>query len=91
MLRIWVLPRETFTTVRLEGRLLAAWRDELLAAVDRATARGMPMRLDLDTLAYADPTGIELLRTLTDARGIEIERCSRFVAKLLNGDRKDAS
>jgi hypothetical protein len=94
MLRIWVVPTDVAVIVRLEGRLLAAWRDELLAACDRAAHGGAQVRLDLRSLSYADADGIELLRTLIDQRGATLGACSRFVAELLNashGERKDVS
>jgi hypothetical protein len=94
MLRIWIAPTDGGVIVRLEGRLLSAWRDELLDACDRAAHGGAQVRLDLHSLTYADADGIELLRTLIDERGVALGACSRFVAELLNashGERKDIS
>src|SRR4051812_11869711 len=83
MLRIWLLKNDSFVTVRLEGRLLAPWRDELRRACDRAAADGMQVRLDLSTLHFADASGAELLRSLIRERRIEVGACSQFVAELL--------
>ena len=94
MLRIWVVPTDGAVIVRLEGRLLSAWRDELLNVCDRAAHGGAQVRLDLRSLTYADADGIDVLRTLIDQRGVALGACSRFVAELLNashGERKDVS
>ena len=88
MLRIWLLPEESCVTLRLEGKLLAPWRDELRDACERAAARGLPLRFDLSKLAFADADGADLLRSLIRTRNCDVGPCSSFVAELLNGDRK---
>ena len=46
-----------------------------------------PLRLDLSGLKSADPTGIELLRSLS-AAGAELYGASAFIRKLLEGESK---
>jgi hypothetical protein len=67
--------------VKLEGKLLEPWVDEV-RRLFLAAAGNSPRRLDLSTLTFADAAGTELLRQLL-REGVAIESCSAFVAALL--------
>jgi anti-anti-sigma regulatory factor len=78
------------TTLKLEGKLLAAWCDELRAACDHGAggADAGGVRLDLYDVSFVDADGTVLLRELLarsgNGRRVSITRCSTFVAELLH-------
>jgi anti-anti-sigma regulatory factor len=67
--------------LRLEGKLLAPWTDELRRAAALDGRRRL--RLDLSHVTYVDGAGEGLLRALLD-EGAEVISCSGFVAELLD-------
>jgi ABC-type transporter Mla MlaB component len=69
-------------TLRLEGKVLAPWLEELQGICRRSSTGGVQVRLDLDAVTFADAAGAALLRELI-RRGITVTRCSAFVAELL--------
>jgi anti-anti-sigma regulatory factor len=83
MLRITRVNSPGTITLKLEGRLIGPWVDELEAAVGRALADARAVRLDLDNVSFADADGTRTLRKLVD-RGVGIAACSNFVAELLH-------
>lgn len=72
--------------IKLEGKLLQAWLDEVRAFFAEAEEGPFPS-LDLSGLSYVDRPGIELLHQLL-RQGVRIRACSPFVAELLRWDRK---
>jgi anti-anti-sigma regulatory factor len=80
MLRITPLQTGDLLTLRLEGKLLAGWTDELRQAC--AAANGTPILLDLSAVSFVDPAGTRLLHELLD-RGTRLGPCSSFVQALL--------
>jgi hypothetical protein len=68
--------------IRLEGKLLEPWIEE----VRRACASGLDVpgrtRLDLSALTFVDAAGERLLRELIGC-GVEVAACSSYVAELL--------
>ena len=65
MLRITVTKEPQHTTVRLEGRLVNAWVDELSACWGHLRASAAePVRIDLDGLTFIDDGGKALLRAM---------------------------
>ena len=84
MLRISVVTNADATTVKLEGKLLRPWCDEVLRACRGASATGQPVRLDLYDVDYVDHDGFALVRSLRDVDGVVLSRCSNFVAELLH-------
>lgn len=82
MLRITAISNHDSVTLKLEGKLLDAWRDELQDACHHASQSSDDVRLDLSDVSYIDRSGIKALRTLLNG-GITISRCSSFVAELL--------
>ena len=49
--------------IKLEGKLLAPWIDQVRALCVHSTVAGMPM-LDLSALTFADQAGTQLLQGL---------------------------
>ena len=75
---------QTPAVVKLEGKLLAPWIEELRQACRGFDSR-QAMELDLTDVTYVDAAGSELLKELM-RHGIKIHGCSRFVAELLHLD-----
>lgn len=78
MLRITKLCNGNSGVVKLEGALRAPWIDE----VRNTLAGDEHQQLDLADVTFADEAGIKLLRELMND-GVEISRCSGFVAASL--------
>ncbi len=72
--------------IKLEGKLLQAWIDEVGCLCVKAEDGSLP-RLDLSSLSFVDRAGVELLQQLL-RQGVRIHACSPFVAELLHWDRK---
>jgi hypothetical protein len=86
MLRITVSGQDSSCRIlRLEGKLLQAWVDEVRRLVVAADDGSLPA-LDLSGLSYVDRTGAELLQQLL-RQGFPLHSCSLFVAELLRGER----
>jgi hypothetical protein len=69
-------------TIKLEGKLLGPWVDEVSKACPSGTDLSSRINLDLSALIFVDAAGERLLRDLI-ARGIEVVACSSYVAELL--------
>jgi ABC-type transporter Mla MlaB component len=90
MLRITTRQEDESLLLKLEGKLLEPWLDEVRRV---CSASGTPqdrIRLDLAAVTFADADGAALLRELI-RNGVAIDACSGFVALLLDGDKNDAS
>lgn len=73
-------------TIKLEGKLLEPWVDEVRRLVVRD---GGPFpRLDLAELRFVDAAGSRLLRELM-ARGVQVDACAPYVAELLHWARSN--
>ena len=72
--------------VKLEGKLLQPWVDEVRALFLPPVPGSLP-RLDLASLTFVDAAGVDLLRQLL-GQGVAIESCSPFVAALLQLNHK---
>jgi hypothetical protein len=70
--------------LRLEGKLVGRWVDELEALCAETKAGDVMVSLDLVDLAFADRRGVALLRRLRGA-GMTIERSSPLLTKQLKG------
>lgn len=81
MMRISRKEHDDAVVIRVEGKLLEPWLDELRAVVAAESPRAR-LELELSDLAFADHAGITLLRELR-ARGARVASCSPFVAGLL--------
>jgi hypothetical protein len=82
MLRITQIDSPGQQTLKLEGKLLAAWVDELRIASEPLTRFAGRRALDLSDLTFADDAGVRLLHELSKA-GIRIVAASQFVSELL--------
>jgi ABC-type transporter Mla MlaB component len=69
-------------TLKLEGRLAAAWVDEFARAVGDAMTNHAPVTLDLDGLSFADARGVALIREAVH-RGARVVRGSEFISALI--------
>jgi anti-anti-sigma regulatory factor len=68
--------------LRLEGRLIGAWVDELRRSCDEARATATRLALDLAHVSFADREGIMLLQALGE-REVALVNCSPFVTEQL--------
>jgi hypothetical protein len=69
-------------TIKLEGKLLGPWVDEVRQACAFGTVPSGLTSLDLSALTFVDAAGEGLLRDLI-SQGIEVVACSSYVAELL--------
>ena len=81
MLRISLSADDAVATVRLDGKLLHPWIDEVRTTVSRAAAGGRPL-VNLEGLTFADQAGIAFLHELT-ASGVVVQGASPFINELL--------
>lgn len=72
-------------TVKLEGKLLRLWVDEVRKVCTSGTDSVVRTNLDLSSLTFVDAAGEELLRDLI-GRGFEVVACSSYVAELLRAN-----
>lgn len=84
MLRITSTPSDTGTCLRLEGKLLAPWVNELKSCLGTHSDQA-PLTLDLSALSFADVAGLATLRDAL-ARGVRLNGCSGFLHLLLRRD-----
>jgi hypothetical protein len=69
-------------TIKLEGKLLGPWVDEVRKACAAGTDIPSRISLDLSAVSFVDAAGEGLLRDLL-GRGIEVVASSSYVAELL--------
>ncbi len=74
----------TGCTLRLEGRVIGPWVEELRRSCEEALASSTAVALDLSGVSFIDRPGIPLLQRLRD-RGVVLVNCSGFVSALLKG------
>ena len=82
MLRITTIHDGLQTVLKLEGKLMEPWIEELCGAWALAEARGKHVGLDLSDVSFMDAAGTQSLRSLV-RRGALLTGCSAFVAELL--------
>jgi hypothetical protein len=70
--------------LRLEGRVIGPWVEELRRSCEEALASSSPVALDLSGVSFIDRPGVPLLLCLRD-RGVALVNCSGFVSALLKG------
>jgi anti-anti-sigma regulatory factor len=73
----------TGVLLKLEGKLLQPWVEELAQVCTTWTAGKHAVRLDLSAVTFVDAAGTQWLREQI-RQGIAIAACSRFVAELLH-------
>ena len=82
MLRITHGTQNGFATIKLEGRLLGPWIDEVRQACNLALQPSTFLSMDLSSLTFVAATGTEFLRELI-SRGVKIGAYSSFTKELL--------
>jgi anti-anti-sigma regulatory factor len=70
------------STIRLEGRVIGPWVNELRLSCEAILATGSTLSLDLSDVSFVDRSGIELFKSLTK-RQVVLANCSRFLTELL--------
>ena len=81
MLRITTIGPDDNPILRLEGRLIEPWTQELEASF---CAQDPPPILDLSAVRFADAAGLDLLRRLRE-EGAELAELSPLLRSLLDG------
>jgi hypothetical protein len=71
--------------LRLAGRMVGPWVEELRGACERALTGAARATLDLAEVSFVDRDGLELLWSLRQ-RQVGLVNCSPFVAEQLKGD-----
>ena len=74
-------------TLKVEGKLLGPWVDELGRAYEESGLPQHCLRLDLAAVTLVDSIGLKLLDDLL-RQGATIVGCSDFISDLLNGGRR---
>jgi ABC-type transporter Mla MlaB component len=87
MLRITQIHDSQGPALKLEGKLLGPWTDELRLACAHLFGQTTHRRLDLAGVSYVDRAGAQLLEDLR-AEGFDVTACSHFVATVLHGEKK---
>jgi anti-anti-sigma regulatory factor len=84
MLRITTHDTDDSTILlKLEGKLLEPWVEELKRCVNGCLAERTKLKLDLSGLVFADASGAKTLLDLIDA-GVSLTACSGYLAALLH-------
>lgn len=73
---------ESTTTLRLEGRIIGPWVDELRQIGELALSEGRGLKLDLADVSFVDEGGLATL-TSFKSRGAIVANCSPFVEEQL--------
>jgi anti-anti-sigma regulatory factor len=71
-------------TIRLEGRVMGAWVDEVRRSCRQALEGGRRVTVDLAAVSFVDAEGAVMLRDLS-ARDVALANCTPFVASQLRG------
>jgi anti-anti-sigma regulatory factor len=71
---------DSTTTLKLEGKLLEPWIDELRRSIKVSPTH---LSLDLSSLSYADAAGVKVLANLIHD-GATLQGTTGFIAALLN-------
>lgn len=69
-------------SLKLEGRLIGPWVEELRETCDAHLKISRRLKLDFAGVSYADRAGVSLLMKLR-ASGVEMVNCSPFLAEEL--------
>lgn len=87
MLRITQIHDSHGPRLKLEGKLLGPWTDELRAACAGLTQQVRQPRIDLTEVSFVDAAGIKLLEDLR-GEGFDLTACSHFVATVLHTEQR---
>lgn len=84
MLRIDTVERDGREVMRLEGRVIGPWVDEVRRSCRDALGRNPDLVIDLAAVSFVDPDGVVLLRDLASRR-VAFANTTPFVAAQLKG------
>jgi ABC-type transporter Mla MlaB component len=70
--------------LKLEGRVIGPWVDELRQICEPLLSEGRALNLDLADVSYVDADGVAALTGLK-SRGVTVTNCSPFVEEQLKG------
>ena len=85
MLKIEVAERQRErVTVRLEGRLVGAWVDEVRRACEPFLGSGADLTVDFSQVSFVDRDGVALCRQLRQGHA-SLRNCSPFVKEQIDG------
>jgi hypothetical protein len=70
--------RNHSVTLKLEGRLVGPWVEELCRVCEALLAKDQALKLELSEVSYADPVGVAALNRFK-SRGVFLKNCSPFV------------
>jgi anti-anti-sigma regulatory factor len=82
MLKITETAKGGQRVLRLEGKLMGPWAEELLQAYKTQAEESPVGALDLSGVTFVDERGLRALHDLSD-RGVPLQALSGFVAELL--------
>ena len=68
--------------LKLEGRIIGQWANELREECEMWLAKGRKAVLDLSGIIFIDEQGIEILKTMKQ-NGVNLIGCSLFLSELL--------
>lgn len=84
MLRITrIEPSARDVILRLEGKLIGPWANELKSHCEIVREEGRHFLLEMTEVSFADRAGIALLRLLKES-GIELAGCPPLISEELN-------
>ena len=75
-------PGKRTTTLRLEGRVVGPWVDELKQVCEPLVKNGSKLALDLTDVSFADENGVALLSNLK-SRGVKLLSATPFLEEQL--------
>jgi ABC-type transporter Mla MlaB component len=84
MLRIDAIETDGTALLKLEGRVMGAWVDEVRRSCRDALGRGVTVTIDLASVSYVDAEGIALLRELASRR-VALANTTPFIDAQLRG------
>jgi hypothetical protein len=84
-----ITPNESVDALclKVEGKLIGPWVEELRHVCTRAGAADARCALDLTNLTFADADGVRLLQGLMSA-GVRIYGATQFIQQLLQTDKQ---
>jgi len=86
VLKITATSTPVETTLRIEGRIVGEWVDELSRSVADAQSTTDRIVLDLSQVTFVDAIGAVFLRSAA-AHGADVVNSSDFVSGLIRGGR----
>jgi anti-anti-sigma regulatory factor len=82
MLRITPIASKGAVILRLEGKLIGPWVNELKSYCQTVREGGSPLSLEMTEVSFADRSGLALLRGLKES-GVELADCPPLISEEL--------